>query len=108
MHRLQVCSTCLQSKIPSQQVHTLAATDNLLTKRKKCGSGVLFPSFRLESPPGGSDRRAPTLEVLERRKEKKKKRKDPVFYSSRKSGLPSWGSATERHQPYEVLEKKEF
>ena len=32
----------------------------------------------------------------------------PVFYSSRKSGLPSWGNATERHQPYEVLEKKEL
>ena len=32
----------------------------------------------------------------------------PVFYSSRKSGLPSWGNATERPQPYEVLEKKEL
>ena len=32
----------------------------------------------------------------------------PVFYSSRKSGLPSWGNATERHQPYEVLEKRNF
>ena len=28
---------------------------------KWCGSGVLVPSFRLESPPGGSDREAPTL-----------------------------------------------
>ena len=108
MHRLQVSSTYLQSKIPSQQVHTLARHWQFAHQAKNNVGPVFYSPRFAWSPLLGDPTKGHQPWSARKKKERKKKRMGPVFYSSRKSGLPSWGNATERHQPYEVLEKKGF
>ena len=107
MSRLQVCTTCLQSKTQVSKYTRSPATDSLLTKRKKMWVRCSNPLVSSGVPSWGIRPRGTNPESA-RKKKREGKRMGPVFYSSRKSGLPSWGNATERHQPYEVLEKKEL